>query len=167
MVLMGMRITSLPVFANLHYNSGVGTFFLRIVRETPPRLAPDPVIAARIARARRRGLNNVSVQDLGDDYESFSTNKKQTSSNRRASTQRQCGARPGRKKPGGGMTNKNNQRRRDGEDEYYDNPDRGPGGFIKVQDWSEGMHLGSRQGRFQFLSNRIFQRLDVLDSDLP
>ncbi len=27
---MGMRITSLPVFANLHYNSGVGTFLLRI-----------------------------------------------------------------------------------------------------------------------------------------
>ena len=31
MALMGMRITSLPVFANLHYNSGVGTFLLRIL----------------------------------------------------------------------------------------------------------------------------------------
>ncbi|CAD7934015.1 unnamed protein product, partial [Amoebophrya sp. A120] len=30
MALMGMRITSLPVFAKLHYNSGVGTFLLRI-----------------------------------------------------------------------------------------------------------------------------------------
>ncbi len=30
MALMGMRITSLPVFANLHYNTGVGTFLLRI-----------------------------------------------------------------------------------------------------------------------------------------
>ncbi|CAD7957871.1 unnamed protein product, partial [Amoebophrya sp. A120] len=31
MALMGMRITSLPLFANLHYNSGVVTFLLRIL----------------------------------------------------------------------------------------------------------------------------------------
>ncbi len=33
MALMGMRITSLPVFANLHYNSGVGTFLHRIEKQ--------------------------------------------------------------------------------------------------------------------------------------
>ncbi|CAD7957967.1 unnamed protein product [Amoebophrya sp. A120] len=38
MALMRMRITSLPVFANLHHNSGVGTFLLRIGQDADPAL---------------------------------------------------------------------------------------------------------------------------------
>ncbi|CAD7961943.1 unnamed protein product [Amoebophrya sp. A25] len=40
-----------------------------------------------------------------------------------------------------------------------------------VQDWSEGMHQASRSGwglaspSYQFLSNRVFKRLDVLEDD--
>ncbi len=45
MALMGMLITSLPVFANLHHNSGVGTFLLRIdiTASTPDSVRQSPV----------------------------------------------------------------------------------------------------------------------------